>query len=173
MSIIANASLITKVYVPKYIYPVTKVLSSLINLFLSMVPLFFMMMLTGEKVTKAFLLLPLILLCVLAFTIGIGMLLSALMVFFRDMQFLWGIISMLWMYLTPLFYPETIIPEQYRFLHTFNPMYYYVKAFRTIVMEGISPEPKMYALCALMAFLSLAVGGAVFKKTQDRFALNI
>lgn len=172
-SIIANAALITKVYVPKYIYPVTKVLSSLINLLLSMVPLFFMMMFTGEKVTKAFLLLPLILLCVLVFTIGIGMLLSALMVFFRDMQFLWNIISMLWAYLTPLFYPESIIPEQYKFLHTFNPMYYYVKAFRTIVMEGISPEPKMYALCALMAFLSLAVGAAVFKKTQDRFALNI
>lgn len=172
-SIIANAALITKVYVPKYIYPVTKVLSSLINLLLSMVPLFFMMMFTGEKVTKAFLLLPLILLCVLVFTIGIGMLLSALMVFFRDMQFLWNIISMLWAYLTPLFYPENIIPEQYKFLHTFNPMYYYVKAFRTIVMDGISPEPKMYALCALMAFLSLAVGATVFKKTQDRFALNI
>lgn len=173
MSIIANASLITKVYVPKYIYPVTKVLSSLINLFLSMVPLLIMIIFTGERVTKAFLLLPLILLFVLVFTIGIGMLLSALMVFFRDMQFLWSIISMLWMYLTPLFYPETIIPAQYRFLHTFNPMYYYVKAFRTIVMDGVSPEPKMYALCALMAFLSLVIGTAVFKKTQDKFALNI
>lgn len=173
MSIISNAALITKVYVPKYIYPVTKVLSSLINLFLSMVPLFAMMLITGEEVTKAFLLIPLILLCVLVFTIGIGMLLSALMVFFRDMQFLWSIISMLWMYLTPLFYPESIIPEQCKFLHTFNPMYYYVKAFRTIVMDGISPEPKMYALCALMAFLSLALGSAVFKKTQDKFALNI
>ncbi len=173
MSIVSNATLITKVYVPKYIYPVTKVLSALINLFLSMVPLFAMMLATGEEITKAFLLIPLVLLCVLVFTIGVGMLLSALMVFFRDMQFLWSIISMLWMYLTPLFYPENIIPEQYQFLHTFNPMYYYVKAFRTIVMDGVSPEPKMYALCALMAFLALILGAVVFKKTQDKFSLNI
>ncbi len=173
MSIVGNAALITKVYVPKYIYPVTKVLSSLINLLISMVPLLIAMLITGVKITKAFLLIPIIVLCVLVFTIGVGMLLSALMVFFRDIQFLWSIISMLWMYITPLFYPETIIPAQYKFLHTWNPMYYYVKSFRMIIMEGVSPEPKMYMLCAVMAFLSLVLGAFVFKKTQDKFALNI
>lgn len=172
-SIVGNAALITKVYVPKYIYPVTRVLSSLINLLISMIPLLGMMILTGVKITKAFPLIVIILLCVLVFTIGVGMLLSALMVFFRDIQFLWNIISMLWMYATPLFYPETILPEQFSFLHTFNPMYHYVKAFRMIILDGISPEPKTYVLCAFMAFMSLAIGAIVFKKTQDSFALNI
>ncbi len=172
-SIVGNASLITKVYVPKYIYPVTRVLSSMINLLISMIPLACAILITGVRFTKAYLLIPIILICVLLFTIGIGMLLSALMVFFRDVQFLWGIISMLWMYATPLFYPESIIPAQFKILHTLNPMYYYVKAFRTIVMDGKSPEPKMYVLCAVMAFISLAVGALVFKKTQDSFALNI
>lgn len=172
-SITGNASLITKVYVPKYIYPVTRVLSSMINLLISMIPLACALLITGEEFTKAYLLIPVILICVLVFTIGIGMLLSALMVFFRDVQFLWGIISMLWMYATPLFYPETIIPEQFKIVHTINPMYYYVKAFRMILMDGISPEPKMYVLCALMAFASFLIGAVVFKKTQDSFALNI
>ncbi|MCM1466817.1 MAG: ABC transporter permease [Alistipes sp.] len=173
MSIVGNAALITKVYVPKYIYPVTRVLSSLINLLISMIPLFLAILITGQQITKAYLLIPIILICVLVFTIGVGMLLSALMVFFRDVQFLWGIISMLWMYATPLFYPESIVPQQFKFLHTVNPMYYYVKTFRMLVLDGISPEPKMYVLCAFMALISLVLGAFVFKKTQNNFVLYL
>lgn len=172
-SIVGNAALITKVYVPKYIYPVTRVLSSLINLLISMIPLMFAVLITGEEINKSYLLIPIILICVLVFTIGLGMLLSSLMVFFRDIQFLWNIISMLWMYMTPLFYPESIVPKEFVFMHTYNPMYYYVKAFRSIVLDGVSPEPKMYVLCVIMALGSLAIGAFVFKKTQDQFALNI
>lgn len=172
-SIVGNASLITKVYVPKYIYPVTRVFSSMINFLWAMIPLFVALLLTKEQITKAYLLLPIILMFVLIFTIGVGLLLSALMVFFRDIQFLWSVISMLWMYATPLFYPESIIPEAYRFLIHYNPMYYYVKCFRIILMEGVTPEPSLYMLGALMAAISLAIGGIVFKKTQDYFALNI
>lgn len=173
MSIVGNAALITKVYVPKYIYPVTRVLSSLINLLISMIPLLLAILITGQQITKAYLLIPIILVCVLVFTIGVGMLLSALMVFFRDVQFLWGIVSMLWMYATPLFYPESIVPQQFKFLHTVNPMYYYVKTFRMLVLDGISPEPKMYVLCAFMALISLAIGAFVFKKTQNNFVLYL
>lgn len=173
MSIVGNASLITKVYVPKYIYPVTRVLSSLINLLISMIPLIFAVLITGQQIKKTYLLIPIILLCVLIFTIGVGMLLSALMVFFRDIQFLWGIVSMLWMYATPLFYPESIIPQQFKILLTINPMYYYVKTFRMLVMDGVSPEPKMYVWCAFMALCSVVIGAFVFKKTQDNFVLYL
>lgn len=172
-AIVYNAPLITKVYVPKYLYPVTKVLSSGINFLISMVPLCFVMAVTGEPVTKAMLMLPYLMVCVILFSIGWGMLLSALMVFFRDIQFLWGVFSMLWMYLTPLFYPESILPEQSAWVLKYNPMYYYVSFIRSLVLDGMSPEPKMYALCLLYAVGAVVAGGFVFKRTQDKFVLNI
>ncbi len=172
-SIVYNAPLITKVYVPKYIYPVTKVLFSAINFLISMVVLLIVIVVTGEVITKAFMLLPFLIACVLVFSAGFGMLLASLMVFFRDIQFLWGIFSMLWMYMTPLFYPETLIAEQFRWIFTMNPMYYYVKFMRSVVLDGISPEPRMYLVCAAFALGSLLFGGVVFKKTQNKFILNI
>lgn len=172
-SIVYNAPLITKVYVPKYIYPVTRVLSSAINFLISMIPLFLVVLITGEKITRAFLMLPYLIICVIAFCVGIGMLLAALMVFFRDIQFLWGIISLLWMYMTPLFYPETIIAPQFRGILKGNAMYYYVDFIRTIVLDGVSPEPILYVKCALFSIGALLFGGMVFKKTQDKFVLNI
>lgn len=113
-SIVGNAPLITKVYIPKYIYPVTRVLSSGINLVMSLIPLVIVAVFTGECMTKAYLMLPYLLFCVMVFTVGLGMVLAAGMAFFRDIQFLWGILSMLWMYLMPLFYPVSIVPEGFR-----------------------------------------------------------
>lgn len=172
-SIIGNASLITKVYIPKYIYPVTRVLSSGINLLMSLVPLVIVAVLTGESITKAYLLLPYILLCVVAFTIGLGMILAAGMTFFRDVQFLWGIINMLWMYLTPLFYPVSIVPDGFRQVILQNPMYGYVHAVRTIVMDGVAPQPIAFFQCTLTAAGMLLVGIFVFKKSQDQFIFYI
>lgn len=172
-SIVGNASLITKVYIPKYIYPVTRVLSSGINLMMSLIPLIIAAVLTGECMTKAYLMLPYILACVMIFTAGLGMVLAAGMAFFRDVQFLWGIVSMLWMYLTPLFYPVSIVPEDFRRVIMHNPLYVFVTAVRDIVMEGAVPRPAVFCQCTLTALIMLAAGSVVFKKTQDRFIFYI
>ena len=95
------------------------------------------------------------------------------MVFFRDTQYLWGIVSLAWMYATPLFYPENIIPEQYKLIQKLNPMYYIVKFVRTLMIDGISPEPMMYVYCLGASLVMLVIGAAIFKKTQDRFVLYI
>ena len=168
-SISGNAALISKVYMPKYVYPVTRVLSSGINLLMSLIPLMIAAAVTRERFTLAYLMLPYILLCLVGFTIGFGMGLGALIVFFRDIQFLWGILSMLWMYLTPLFYPLSIIPAGARHLFGYNPMYYFVDAVRTIVMHGITPQPAVFFRCTAVTVCVLALGGIVFRKTQDRF----
>ena len=172
-SIVGNAALITKVYVPKYIYPLTRVISSTINFLLALIPLFAVMLVTHTPIRASILLLPLPVLCLFAVNLGIGMLLAASMVFFRDTQFLWGVASMLWMYATPIFYPESILPARWMPLFKCNPLYHIIRFIRIALMDGISPEPKAYALMLVASFVPLALGVWVFKRTQDRFVLNI
>ena len=95
------------------------------------------------------------------------------MVFFRDTQFLWGVLSMIWMYATPIFYPETILPEDYRVILQINPLYHFLKNARICVLDGISPEPVVYIQCMLMALAALVVGALVFRRQQDNFVLYL
>lgn len=172
-SIVGNASLITKVYVPKYIYPLSRVLSSTVNLLLSLIPLLLIMLLTHTPIRLSICLAPFGLICLVGFCMGIGFLLSTMMVFFRDTQFLWGVVSLLWMYATPIFYPESILPERFLFVFKCNPLYHIIRFIRIILIYGVSPEPKAYILCFIASFVPLLVGTAVFKKFQDEFVLNL
>lgn len=172
-SILGNASLITKVYVPKYIYPLTRILSSMVNLLISIIPLLIVVVFSGLLPTKAYLLVPYVLVCLAVFCLGLGMLLAAAMVFFRDIQFLWGVLTMIWMYLTPIFYPESILPENVAWVLDINPLYYFVSFMRSCIINGISPEPMVYVQCALFALVTLFIGAYVFKKSQDKFILYL
>ena len=172
-SIVGNAGLITKVYVPKYLYPLTRVMSSTVNFFFALIPLFAVILLTRTPIRWSFLLLPLPILCLFAFCLGMGMMLASSMVFFRDTQFLWSVISMLWMYATPIFYPESILPKKLLPLFKCNPLFHILRFIRTILMNGISPEPKAYLLMIIASFIPFALGVFIFKKTQDRFVLYI
>lgn len=173
VSIVGNASLIKKVYAPKYIYPVTKVLSTSINLLISLIPLFAVILITGERVNKAYLLIPYVLVCLVVFCVGMSLILSSLMVFFRDVQFLWSIVSLLWMYATPMFYPESIIPEHFRFVFDFNPMYHYITFFRNIILNYSSPQMSEYVYCAFFSILFCVIGILIFNRTQKRFVLYL
>lgn len=173
VSIIGNAGLITKVYMPKYIYPLTRVMSSVVNLGISLLPLLIVALATGVELRKSAVLAVYFLFCLIMFSLGIGLLLSASMVFFRDTQFLWGVLSMIWMYATPIFYPESILPDEFKFILRVNPLYHFLKNTRLCILDGISPEPIVYAQCLLIAFGALLVGALVFRKTQDRFILYL
>lgn len=173
MSIVGNASLITKVYMPKYIYPVSKVFSSVINLLLSLIPLVIVMILTKVKIGGSILLIPFGLICTIIFCIGISFILSSAMVFFRDTQFLWNVLSLLWMYATPIFYPETIIPDKFSFIFKLNPLYHFIRFVRTCILNGVSPEPIAYLYCLIFSIGTLIIGAIIFKKSQDKFVLNI
>ena len=172
-SIIGNAGLIKKVYMPKYIYPLTRIMSSAINLLISLIPLMMVVLFSGLIPTKSYLLLPFVLVCLTLFSLGVGLLLAASMVLFRDTQFLWGVLSLIWMYATPIFYPASILPDNLVWVLKINPLYYFVTFARTCVMSGISPEPVVYARCFMMAMGALLVGALVFCKTQDRFVLYL
>ncbi len=182
-SIIGNAPLITKVYVPKYIYPMTKVFSAFVNVLLSMIPLLLLTIVYGLfqtpvlMLTNAVLLLPFGLLMLLVFCMGMGFLLSSLMVFFHDVEFLWSVVSSIWMYATPIIYSLSMFEDKgadwFIKLEQANPMYHYIQFIRTVILEGTCPEPLEFLFCAGFAVIMFFVGFLVFKKTEDRFILYL
>lgn len=172
-SIVGNADLIKKVYVPKYIYPLTRIMSSLINMLISLIPLAAVALISGLLPNRTYLLLPFPLICLALFCLGLGMLLASAMVFFRDIQFLWGVLTTIWMYLTPIFYPITALPDNIQAIVKLNPLYFFVTFLRSCVIDGLSPEPMMYVQCAMVSLVTLAVGAFVFKKSQDNFVLYL
>lgn len=172
-SILGNATLITKVYVPKYIYPLTRVMSSLINLGISLIPLLLMCLATGVHFQKSAVLAFYFLICLVIFSLGLGLLLSSAMVFFRDMQFLWSVLSMIWMYATPIFYPESILPDDFKVILQINPLYHFLKNIRMCILDGLSPEPSAYMSCLAIALIMLLLGAVIFRQSQDRFVLYL
>ena len=172
-SIVGNAGLITKVYIPKYIFPISKVLSSAVNLAISLLPLLVMMLITGTPIRKSMLLLPVVILYLVLFCVGVSLILSAIMVYFRDIQFLWGIVLTILNFLSPIFYPESIIPVQFIKLYHLNPLYQYLFFMRTIVVGGISPTPITYLYCTFFSVLALVAGLLIFRKAQSDFVLHL
>lgn len=172
-SISGNTNLINKVYIPKYIFPLAKTISSTINLGMSLVPLLVVSVIMGIKLKISILLILYFLACLVVFSLGFGMLLATLMVFFRDIQFLWGVIVQIWQYATPIFYPAEIVPERYRFILRLNPLYHFIGNLRKCLIDGISPEPIAYLYCLVFAAGMFFIGSYVFKKSQDKFTLYL
>jgi homopolymeric O-antigen transport system permease protein len=170
-SIIGNTGLITKVYIPKYVFPFAKTVSALVNLGFALIPLIFVAAFTGVKASLALLSLPVLFLTVFMFVLGLALIFATLTVFFRDMIHFHGILMLMWMYLTPIFYPEKIIPTNLRWVLDANPMYFYIKAFREIVLEGKFPSGNLSVWCAGVGTVSLLIGLLVFKRNQNRFTL--
>lgn len=172
-SIIGNAALITKVYVPKYIYPFTRVCSSCINLFISLILLVIVALVSGVSIKISILLIVFPMVFLFVFSLGLGLMLSSAMVFFRDIRFLWNAISLVWMYATPIFYPVEILPERYAFVLDINPLNYILTMFRNSVLYGKGSNPRLFVTCALISLITFCIGAVIFKKNQDKFILHI
>ena len=172
-SITGNASLIKKVYMPKYIYPFSRLFSSLINFVLALIPLFLVVLVTGTAIRPSMLLLVFDILCLMGFVLGMMLIMSTAMTFFQDTQFLWSVLSMLWMYMTPIFYTENIIPQNLLTLYHMNPMYQYVTFARICIIDGVSPEPMAYLWCIVSSVVVFVLGILTFKKHQDQFVLYL
>ena len=172
-SVIYNGALTRKVYIPKYIFPVSRVLSSFVTMSFSLVAILIVMLVTRVPLTWNLLLFPVPLVLLLLFCMGVGMALSALAVFFRDMLHLHSVLIMAWMYLTPIFYPISALPEEVAFFIRFNPMYHYLTFFREVALYGIFPSAIHWVGCFGFSALSLAVGVLVFHKLQRNFILFV
>ena len=169
-TIVANYALISKVYVPKYIFPLTKCLFVGVNFLLTLVPLYAVVLLTGTGLCWQHLLLPYDFLCLFLFTLGMGFLLATVSVYLRDMFYIYGIVLTLWTYLTPIMYDISVIgSEILRTLLKLNPLYQFISFARTIILYHRTPALVQFAACAAAALVFLLLGSAVFKRNQDRF----
>ena len=172
-SIVRNAQLIKKVYVPKWIYVFSEIISSFIDLSISVIPLFVLIVFSGIKYNRTVWLVIIPIACLVIFTIGFGMMMAAFMVYFRDIEHIWAVVSMIWMYATPIFYSMEVLPENVRGLLKYNPLYMVIDFVRTCILKGISPYPGIYVSCFISAVIMFIVGSLTFKKLQDGFLLRI
>lgn len=169
-SVVANFSLINKVYMPKYIFPVSKCVFVGINFLLSLIPLYIVLITTGTGVNIYHLLLPYAYICLFLFTLGFSLILSSVAVFLRDMFYIYGVIISLWTYLTPIMYDIAIIDKPaLLFVFKLNPLYWIVYFVRHIMLYGAIPEINVWIYCALVAVVAMVLGVLVFKKTQNKF----
>lgn len=172
-SIIINSALMKKVYIPKYIFPVSRVMSSSVNLIFSLAALFIVMIFTRTPVSFAILLLPFPIICIFLFSVGVGLILAVYAVYFRDLLHLYGVFTTMLMYLTPIFYPITALPEWVKSIITVNPLYHFVSCMRTIVLDCSVPSAENVVICLFFALASVFIGAAVFHKKQAQFVLYI
>lgn len=179
-SVVGNFGLLNKVYIPKYIFPLAKCLFVGINFVLTLIPWFVLILLTqfglGQypaSINWYYLILPYIFLCLFIFTVGMGLLLSCISVFLRDVFYIYGIVLTIWQYFTPVFYSIEILPPSLQGLFKFNPLYQFITAAREIVLYGQCPSILSIVIMGLMAVGTLLIGGIVFKKNQDKFIYYI
>lgn len=172
-SVIQNAALIKKVYIPKYIFPISKVFSSFVTMSFSLVAILIVMIATGSAFHVSILLFWAPILLLLIFSCGIGMILSALAVQFRDVTHLYSVLTMAWMYLTPIFYPIDQVPAEVVAVIRCNPLYMYITLFRSLVLYGTVPPIGDWLQGAVIAVASLAIGVVIFRKMQRKFILYI
>ena len=172
-SVIVNGPLIRKVYIPKYIFPFSRVLSSFVTMAFSLVAILIVMLFTGVPFSLTLLLTPIPLALMLIFCVGLGMALSALAVYFRDITHLYVVLTTAWMYLTPIFYPINALPEKVALLLKLNPLYHYITFFRELVLYGNVPGIGIWASSLAFSIAAFVAGMLIFRKLQNDFILYV
>jgi ABC-type polysaccharide/polyol phosphate export permease len=168
-----NSAIIGKVYVPRYMFCISDLSVSFVNTIFTFIPLTIVAIVLKAPFTWLWLLIPVVLLLQVMFTLGLSLVLAAYGVFLKDLHHLYSIFIMMWMFLTPLFYPISIVDPKYLFIWQMNPMVHYVTIFRSIVYLGVMPELTNVIIGSAYSVLMLALGCAVFKENQDKFFLYI
>ena len=172
-AIISSASLIKKVYVPKYLFVLSRVMSSFINLMASFTALLLVMVATRAELHWTVFLSVIPLAMVVLFSFGVGMFLAAITVRFRDVIHLYSVFTTGLLYLTPVIYPMAALPDVVKTIVMINPLTNYLLMFRDVMFNNTLPSVFSVLLGIAEAALALALGLYVFYKNQDEFILNL
>ena len=172
-AILGNASLIRKIYVPKYLFVISRIFSSFINLMASFTALILVMVATRAELHWTVILVPIPLVLLVIFSMGIGLILSAIAVKFRDIMHLYSVFITALMYLTPIIYPMSILPAWLKPIVNLNPITNILLMFRDVMLDYTIFDAKSIIIAVIEAGLALVIGLRVFYKAQDEFILNI
>ncbi len=172
-ALLDNSNIFSKVNVPKYMFLLSKNVSALINFGINLVILFVFVAFEGVSFSWTFFLIVFPIGCLVMFNLGMGLILSALFLMFRDIRYLYDIFTMLLMYLSAIFYDVAAYPEKVRMLFYANPVYVYIRYFRVAILEGAVPSIELHLLCAVYAVLAILVGAGIYKKYNYKFLYYI
>ena len=168
-SLMSNAKIFSKINIPKYLFIFSRNVSALVNFLIILVVYFFFCALDGIPFGFHMLALVYPIAFLLAFNLGIGMILSAMFVFFRDTQYLYDVFLTLLTYLSAIFYRIDSYSPAIQRLFLLNPVFCYIKYFRTVVIDGAIPSLAFHLLCAFYGLAAMALGFLVYKKNNHKF----
>jgi ABC-type polysaccharide/polyol phosphate export permease len=177
---VANAPLIKKVYFPREVLPLSMILANLVNFSIALIVLFGMIFVFGIPLTIWALYLPVVILIQIIFTLGVGLFLATVNVFYRDTQQIMDVLMLAWFFVTPIFYPIDILPRNYELLgfnldvrrmaYILNPMASLISTYRDILYKGAPPGLDFLARTAVTAGVTLIIGWVIFNRNSWRFA---
>jgi homopolymeric O-antigen transport system permease protein len=171
--LIWGGSLIQRIYVPRTSFGISAIFTALVNFVLSIVPLVLVMLFTQISVHWSILFIPVSVFLLACYALGIGLIVSTLAVYFPDVAEMYQIILLAWMYLTPIIYPEEIVPANFQWIFKVNPMYYLVQIFRLPLLDKTVPTIEQILPAALFSILALVIGWIFFTSKSDEFAYRI
>ena len=173
-NIVWGNSLMHRIYLPRTVFAIASIGTGLVNLLLSLIPMLVVMVVVQIPLRWAVLFLPIAMVLLALFSLGVGLLLSTLAVYFPDVAEMYQIVLLAWMYLTPIIYPESIVPESYRFwMFNLNPLYHLIKLFRLPLYEGMVPSPVRVGSALAVSLVVLALGWFVFTRKAPDFSYHV
>ncbi len=171
--IMANEGLIRKIFVPKLVFPLSRVLINLVTLLLSMVCLFALLWPLGARPSWPMLLLPAAILVFIAFTLGMSLIVATANTFFRDCQHLVAVFFQAWYFATPILYRAVDFPATTQWRFRINPAYYFIELFHDLIYYGRWPQLSSWLLATVIALASLGIGYAIFKSQEDKMVFRL
>lgn len=172
-NLIWGGGLLKRIYIPRTVFAVAAILTGLINMGFSLVPLLVIMLITGVPIRPAMLILPIPALFLAMFAIGIGLFLSTIALYFADVTEMYTILLTAWMYLSPVIYRAEMIPQQYLWIVRLNPMYYLINLFRAPIYDGVIPSLSQFLTGGAIALTTMLVGWFVFSARADEAAYRV
>jgi ABC-2 type transport system permease protein len=172
-NIIINGSLVNRIYMPKSVFAVSAIGTGLVNLLLSLIPLFLILLVMHVPITPALLVMPFSILLLVLFALGVGLILQTAAVYFADMLPVYEVILSIWFYATPIIYPRSMIPPELARLFQLNPLYHLVRVFRAPLYEGIVPGANIWAVAIFFAVTTFFIGGLIFTAKSNEYAYRI
>jgi len=174
LHLVWGGSLLKKIYIPRTSFAVSATGTGLINILFSLIPLLIVMLITGVPIRWTIILLPIPILFLAMFALGVGLLISAMAIFSADIAEMFQIGLTAWMYLSPVIYSPEILPEAFRFWITrLNPMFYLIELFRMPIYYGKVPDLSLVMIAGGISIVTLFVGWIYFTGKSDEFAYRV